>query len=198
MRSGMPGQNDRLIGRNDTGGQGGGTILCPIFDSQHPDDSDCSNFYSPDTDTYLGSFSVNPYETAGVVTVLFIPGLFHYSLETHYGDDELDFTGRNWENLLSRLNITNKLNRKKVEQAVKGVLAQVLLPPGQPKPDARETMLSVTSTMLNQVVPVESRSEVAQPPGRTSRKLGTLKAKRLARARLLGTPEDRQTELRGQ
>src|SRR3990167_100972 len=103
MRSGMPGSQDRLIGRHDQGGVGGGWVICPIFDSRSPGTKDAlPNFYYTSR-SKISSIArppeIDPSVEAGVVRVLFIPGLSFYSLETHYKSTEPNWLFKNWVEL---------------------------------------------------------------------------------------------------
>ena len=199
-----PGQNDRLIGRKDTGGQGGGMVAVPIF---HSIDNDKANFFSKPTDRFVGPPPINAFEESGLVRILFIPNLFHYSLETHYGEDrELNkeekrvavsveeqfsrFRRLNWEELVGRLGVDPR-SQKAVDRVIKAITPAVLAPFESACPNPQDTFLEVHSTMLSQVVKGESRSFCITPPGRLEKKLQTQARKRVLSTRIERALEER-------
>jgi hypothetical protein len=190
MRPGMPGSNDRLIGRHDQGGYGGGRVICPIFDSRVPDLKSKVKIYSNFhyIDTSEGVIVTEPPEVTphdaelGTIRVLFVPGLLHYSLETHYKTNKADWESENWIRLVKRLGV-DPLNAQAVHSALKQVLIPVLLQSGGVTPNPREHFIEVRTTMASQAVPFESIGQIVPHLGRLGDKRKNLRQVRILQAR---------------
>jgi hypothetical protein len=186
-----PGQDDRLIGRQDLGGYGGGRILCPIFDIEGPR----RNFGFKPSDIPQGS-GFGPLRQAaagivapdltgktlsgGLIRVLNIPTLYYYSIETHYGMNVthresdatpettrqrlVDFQVRNWVTLVTRaLGKEDARNPKFVREFLDTAIVLVRF---TGTIDPRKNLLDVQTTMNGQIVPRQSYGVAVPNPAR--------------------------------
>lgn len=189
MRPGMPGSNDRLIGRHDQGGYGGGRVICPIFDSRPPGKKVSYNFWSPpprsrDTSSSIAvPPEIDPIDPElGTVRVLFIPGISHYSLETHYKADLTSWRHENWERLVTRLGV-DPTNTQAVHDALYQLLIPVLFQKTGDTPNPREDFIEVRTNMMSQAVPFESIGQIVPHLGRLGDKRKNLRQLRILKER---------------
>lgn len=212
----LPGKNDRLIGQHELGGYGGGSYVCPIFSSADtPGVRETQNFGfdlsnipedRADLEDRLQRFiprtrdgtdidrirrvvpplGKDPYDDPGMVTVLNIPSMFFYAIETHYGIDETHAPGGetpeerkkrllncqilNWFVLVTRA-VDDPTNPKQVAAFLKTALVKVkLTSPVDAKPDPRVHMVSVQTTMGGQIVERKSFATVVGNDARILRR----------------------------
>lgn len=153
-----PGHQDRLIGRQEIGGYGGGRVLCPIFDS-----ATAYKNFGFDGSSVPAPEPIDPYEAPGLVAVLNVPTLVYYSLDTHYGlndihdqdDDQAYFLRENWRTLVQRA--IDEPTPELVAAFLRTAVVRVrYTSSATAKPDPRLHLMDVQTNMHGQMVPEKS------------------------------------------